>query len=199
MLINWRKVFSMKKRHWRNTTETFGTVSKLFHWVVGIGLIGMLIVGFYMAGLDPSPQKFQLIFLHKSTGAVLLVLIFLRLVWRLNNPNPKLPDTLNPVHYQLARLSIPVLYLAMFIMPLSGYVMSEAAGYPVSVYGLFNLPDLIGKNPELAKTAFLTHVTMAYIFIGLLVIHTLAALFHHFVLKDNVMVRMLPFRSKRLK
>lgn len=186
----------MQKIQWRNTAKAFGLGAKLFHWGIAVGLTGMLIVGFYMASLDPSPLQSLLIWFHKSTGALLLILIICRLAWRLNNPNPKLPDSLNPIHYQLARLSIPVLYLAMFIMPLSGYVMAEAGGHPVSFYGLFNLPALLTKNEALSKLAFQTHAVTAYIFIGLIVIHILAALYHHYILKDSVMKRMWHFQNK---
>lgn len=188
----------MQKIQWRNTTEVFGLVAKLFHWGVGLGLIGMLIVGFYMASLDPSSEKSQLIGLHKSTGALLLVLIIFRLAWRHNNLNPKLPNTLHPIHHFMARLSVPVLYLCMFLMPLSGYVMSVAAGYPVGFYGLFNLPMLVPKSEILSKLAFQTHVMTAYFFVGILVVHVMASLYHHYVLKDNVMRRMWHVRNKKV-
>jgi cytochrome b561 len=176
----------------RNTTDSFGIVAKSFHWLIAIGIVGMLIVGFIMVGMENSPTKMTVYGFHKATGATLLVLIIMRLSWRLVNPIPQLPNSLHPLHHRMAKLSPIVLYTLLLLMPLSGFTLSEAAGYPINVYGLFTLPMILPKNPELSKFAATIHQYGAYTFIGILVLHVSAALYHHFVLKTNVLKRMLP-------
>lgn len=182
----------------KNTLNSFGTVGKTFHWLIALMIIGMLTVGFIMADMDPSPTKMTLYGLHKATGAVILILVIMRLTWRLMNPVPQLPSSLRPMHHRLAKLSPLALYTLLFLMPLSGYTLSTAAGYPISIYGLFTLPSLLPKNLEVSKMAVTIHKYGAFAFIGVLVLHVSAAFYHHFILKTNVLRRMLPswlFRS----
>lgn len=176
----------------RNTVDSFGSIAKFFHWVMALCIIGMLAVGLMMVDMEPSPAKIKLYGLHKSTGVVVLLLATLRLTWRFLNPVPRLPGSLHPWHYRLAKLSPLALYALLIMMPLSGITLSQAAGYPVMVYDLFALPNIISKNLELSKTAVMIHTYGAFALIGLLGLHASAALYHHFVLKTNVLRRMLP-------
>lgn len=176
----------------RNTPDSFGTVAKTFHWLIAIGIVTMLVVGFVMVDMEDSPSKFVIFGIHKATGAVLLALIILRLAWRLVNPVPQLPRSLHPIHHRLAKLSPFALYTLLFLMPLSGFTLSETAGYPIDVYGLFTLPMILPKNPEVSKTAVIIHKYGAFAFIGILALHVSAAFYHHFILKTNVLNRMLP-------
>lgn len=130
--------------------------------------------------------------IHKATGATLLFLIILRFTWRLMNPVPQLPKTLHPWHHRLAKLSPIALYMLLFLMPLSGFTLSEAAGYPIDVYGLFTLPMILPKNMEVSKIAAMVHKYASFTLIGALGLHISAALYHHFILKTNVLNRMLP-------
>jgi cytochrome b561 len=176
----------------KNTTNSYGVVAKTFHWLIALGIVGMLIVGFIMADMEPSPTKMTLYGLHKATGALILMLVVLRLTWRFFNAAPQLPKTLTPWHHHLAKLSPVTLYTLLFLMPLSGYTLSVAAGYPVNFFGLFTLPSLLPKNPQISKIAVEVHKYGAFAFIGILVLHMSAAFYHHFILKTNVLRRMLP-------
>jgi len=176
----------------KNTTDSYGTVAKTFHWLIALCIVGMLAVGFIMVDMEPSPTKMTLFSLHKSTGALILFLVFIRLTWRLLNPVPQLPKTLTPWHRRMAKLSPLALYTLLFLMPLSGYTLSVTAGYPINVYGLFTLPSLFPKNLEISKIAVEVHQYGTLAFIGILVLHISAALYHHFILKTNVLQRMLP-------
>ncbi len=175
-----------------NTPDSFGTIAKTFHWVTALCIAGMLAVGLIMVDMEPSPAKMTLYSLHKSTGVIILFLVLLRLTWRLLNPVPQLPGSLQPWHHRLAKLSPLALYILLFLAPLSGFTLSQAAGYPVTFYNLFTLPNILPTNPDLSKSADMVHKYGAFTLMGVLILHISAALYHHFVLKTNVFQRMLP-------
>ncbi len=170
----------------RNDQNHWGLISKLFHWVMALLIIGLLYVGLYMADLPDSPDKFALYGLHKSFGIIVLGLVTLRIVWRLTNVTPELPDKL-----LLSKLSAPVLYLAMLTMPVSGIVMSQAGGHPISIFNTITVPTFIDKNPDLGKLAWQIHGYAGKVFIALICLHILAALYHQLFLKNNLLGRMI--------
>lgn len=176
----------------KNTPNSFGSIAKIFHWVIALSIISMLAVGFIMADMEPSPFRSTLYSLHKSTGVLVLLLVTLRFTWRVWNPVPQLPRSLNPWHHRLAKLSPLTLYTLMFLMPLSGITLSEAAGYPINVYDMFTLPMFLSKDPSISKTAATIHKYGAFTFIGILTLHVGAAFYHHLILKTNILKRMLP-------
>lgn len=174
---------------WKNTTHEFGIVAKLLHWVMGLTILSMLAFGFIMTSMPPGPVKWNFYYMiHKSVGVTLLVLLFVRLFWRWTNPTPML--TVTGFMAFMARLSVYVLYAAMFTMTLSGFIMSEAGNYPITFFNLFTIPVIIPLNPELSSKAATVHTYAAFATIGIACAHILAALFHHFVLRDSVLTRM---------
>lgn len=177
----------------RNTVETYGLVAKTLHWFIALAIITMVIMGFVMDSLPLGPQKLQVYGLHKATGIVILGLVVLRLLWRFTNPTPKLPSTMPWIERLAAHAGHAGLYLLMLAMPLSGWMMSSAAGFPVSVYGIFTMPDLVGANQAIRKFMHDAHGILAWAIIGLVSVHVLAALWHHFYHKDTVLRRMLPW------
>lgn len=172
----------------KNSENQWGVISRFIHWLSAILILGSLIGGFYMMNFADKTIQGPLIFIHKSVGVLFLGLLIFRFIWRQMNAIPTIPDTSFSI---LSRLSVPVLYLSMLSMPLSGILMSQAAGYPVSFFGLFTLPTLLSKSPELGKSLKMVHQYSAFILIGLIAIHAAAALYHHYVLKDSVFLRML--------
>jgi cytochrome b561 len=176
----------------KNTPNSFGSIAKIFHWIIALLIIGMLAMGFIMADMAPSPTRMLIYGLHKSTGVLILLLVILRFTWRLWNSTPHMPDSLSSWHHRLAKLSPFAFYSLMFLMPLSGIVLSQAAGYPINLYNIATLPTLLFKNPDLSKTAALIHKYGAFAFIGILILHISAAFYHHFILKTNILKRMLP-------
>lgn len=182
-----------KHKDWRNSPEQWGIISRILHWFMAIIILGMLGFGFYIASLPNMPLKFLLINIHKATGVVVLGLLAFRLIWRLSQPVPELRRLPQP-HRFLAKLSVPVLYLVSFIMPLSGIIMSQSFGHSVNVYGCFVLPEIVGKNPEFGRLAAATHQIAGWILVLLISIHILAAFYHQFFRKDYLITRM--WRSK---
>jgi len=162
-----------------NTNTTYGSAAKTFHWLLALLIIGMLTLGLYMEGVPLGPDKFKLYGLHKSTGITVLLLVALRLGWKFANVSPLLPDAMAAWEKFAAKAGHWTLYALMFAMPLSGWGMSSAAGLPVSVFGLFTLPDLVQPDKILKHNLQELHETLAWVLIGLIVLHALAALLHH--------------------
>ncbi|MGE0754586.1 MAG: cytochrome b [Alphaproteobacteria bacterium] len=177
----------------KNTYLQYGAVAKFFHWLIFFMVAGLLVVGTIMSDMEFSPQMLELYGLHKAIGIMLLALVVLRVLWKMVNISPTLPDTLNAMQKLGAKSAHWLLYGLLVAMPLSGWAMSSAAGFPVSVFGLFTLPDLVGKSEDLHDFFEDAHEIMANGLMLLVGLHSLAALVHHFYYKDNVLRSMLPF------
>jgi cytochrome b561 len=143
--------------------------------------------------LPAGVRKLTLLARHKSVGITILALVILRLAWRAVNEHPALPGNLKPYERTLARLTHLALYVLLFAMPLTGWTMSSARGFPVSWFGFFTLPDLVPKSRPLYDALVMTHQTLAWFLFAVVALHVAAALKHHFVHKDDVLRRMLPF------
>jgi len=176
----------------RNTTARWGSVAQFLHWLIVALIIVQVILALTAAQLHGVP-KLAMLARHKSVGITILMLAVVRLLWRLVNPTPPLPLTLKPYERFLANFTHAALYLLIFAMPLTGWIMSSARGFPVSWFNLFQLPDLVAKNRPLYEAMVETHEALAWTLGAVASLHLLAALKHHFVLKDTVLRRMLPF------
>ena len=174
----------------KNTENTYGVVAKGFHWLLFLMLGFTIIAGNFLASMPKGAEKLQAAGMHKSFGAVLLMLIMLRLLWRLINVTPKLPGGTTHAQSLLAKGMHWVLYVLMFAQPLSGVMMSQASGYPVSFFGLFEFPMLLDESQGMAE---FFHAMHGIVWIALVVAvmgHAGAALHHHFIKKDNVLKQM---------
>ena len=177
----------------RNTSARWGAVSQLLHWLIvaliaiqaALGLTGRL--------LPLGVEKLALLARHKSIGITILGLAVLRLLWRWLNPSPPLPSNLTPHERFLARFTHATLYVLLFAMPLTGWIMSSARGFPVSWFSLYQLPDLVPKSRVLYDAMVTTHSVLAVALAMTVALHIAGALKHHFVLKDDTLRRMLPF------
>lgn len=174
----------------KNTENSYGTVAKILHWIVALMIISLIIVGFVMSDMENSDQKWQLYGAHKATGVLVLALIIVRLLWRLVNKTVLLPATVPAWQKKLAYITHIFLYCAMLTMAISGFSMSVIGGHAIDFYGLFVIPAF-AKNEAVAKIFWQIHGYTAYIIVGLIATHFLGALYHHYVLKDNVLVRMI--------
>jgi cytochrome b561 len=181
----------------RNTTTHWGPVSQFLHWLIVVLLIVQVTLGTLADELPLGMKKLALLARHKSVGITILGLAVLRLLWRWMNPTPELPDNLKPYERVLANITHAGLYILLFAMPLSGWMMSSARGFPVSWFGYVQLPDLVAKNKPIYDALLATHETLAWVLYTIVFLHVVAALKHHFMLKDNVLRRMLPFTKTR--
>lgn len=176
----------------KNTADSYGCVSKSLHWIVGLLIIALFVVGLIMGELPNGPDKMNVYALHKSFGIVVLFLAFLRLSWRFSGGVPLPLPNHQAWEKQLAKVTHVALYALMFAIPMTGWVMSSSFGYSVSVFGLFTLPDLVPKNPEFAEQVAEAHEVLAFSVIGLAGLHAAGAFKHHFIDKDSTLKRMLP-------
>ena len=176
----------------RNTPQRWGALSQLLHWLIVALILTQLTLAHLANDLPVGSRKVKLLATHKSIGITILLLACLRLLWRWSNPTPLLPDTLGPLERNAARATHGALYALLFAMPLSGWMMSSARGFPVSYFGFFTLPDLVPKSRPLYEALLTTHAVLALSLVTVAALHALAALRHQFWLKDDVLRRMLP-------
>jgi len=180
-----------------NTDNHYGAITKLFHWTIALLIIGMLILGHVMGNISDKPLRGELFGIHKSLGLLILAIMILRLLWRFGNKTPSLPSHLPRWQQRSARANHCLLYIAIILMPITGIVMSTTAGYPPSFFGLFTLAAPIVKSKALAGLFSDVHITLSWIIVALLSLHILAALKHHFIHRDYVLTRMLPFGRRK--
>ncbi|ARN84101.1 cytochrome b [Candidatus Nucleicultrix amoebiphila] len=175
----------------RNTKNAWGSISRLFHWSIGLFILTLIGVGLIMIDMEPSPLKWQMYGIHKATGVSVLVLVVVRLIWRLQNIIPVQPHLVPLWQQKVANISVILLYILMFTMPLSGIIMSLMAGHEINYFGLFTIQPFTQEKTVIGAIAREAHIYFSYLLMGLLTLHVLAALYHHFILKNNVLRRML--------
>jgi cytochrome b561 len=180
----------------RNTPARWGHVAQFLHWLIVVLITIQVIVGNIAADMPIGMKKLAMFARHKSVGITILGLAVIRLLWRWANPTPALPTTLKPYERVLAGVTHFGLYLLLFAMPLTGWMMTSARGFPASWFGFFQLPDFVPKNDALYNAMKETHDTLALVLYAIVFLHVVGALKHHFVLKDDVLRRMLPFTKK---
>lgn len=174
----------------KNTKESWGAVAQSLHWVIFILFVGQLAVGLIMSDMDPSDQKWFFYRTHKAMGIVILGFVFARILWRMKSliPNdPKVPTW----QLKAAETVVLFLYFMMLALPISGLMMSLLGGHNVSFFGLFTI-EAFGKIPSISGVAHEAHSYLGYAVIAAIAVHIGAALYHHFVIKDDVLTRMLP-------
>ncbi len=175
------------------SAPAYDPAAKALHWLTALLVIGLLCVGIWMVGLSPSMQKLKVYSWHKWAGITVLLLTVLRLVWRHVRPPPPLPATVTPLDRRLAPWGHAALYVLLFAMPITGWLMSSAAGIPVVLYGVWQLPDLVAKDEALFKALQTTHHILSRVLIVVLAIHVAAVIKHDVLRRDGVLRRMLPF------
>src|SRR6478672_949445 len=181
----------------RNTHEQWGTVSKILHWVVVLLILVMAWIGLRMGGMPNGPDKISTYAMHKSIGITILVLVLLRIGWRLYAGAPDgLPGTPR-WQERIASLTHLALYALLLAMPLSGWVVNSASGFPLQWFGFVNLPAIAGKDHELHELAEDVHEWLFWAMVTLVVLHAAAAFYHHLFQRDATLTRMLPARRRR--
>lgn len=175
---------------WRNTHNNYGWISIVLHWLVALAVTGLFALGLWMVDLgyyDPWYQRAPDI--HRSSGVLLFAVMLARLAWRYLNPRPDPGGT--ALQKKAASLVHRLLYLMMYLLMLSGYLISTADGRSVDVFGLFSIPATLSGLENQADIAGKVHQLLAFGLIGLASLHALAALKHHFIDHDRTLRRML--------
>ncbi len=180
---------------YRNTSMRYGLVAQFFHWLIVALIITQFVLAEIFEDMPLGLEKIAMIVRHKEIGMTVLLLAILRLIWRYFNTTPVLPDTLKTYERRLAHLTHTLLYLLIFAIPVSGWIMSSLAKIPVDYFGLFVFPDLVSPDKSLVDTSKVVHELLTKALLIVVGLHVIAALKHHFFLKDDVLKRMLPFHK----
>ncbi len=185
--------------------QRYTAVAQALHWLLALALTGIVILGLVMAHVKLAPAiQFKMFQLHKSIGITILVLAVLRLLWRLTHRPPPLPADMPPLEKGGAHAAHVVLYLLMIGLPLIGWALVSISplNLPTVLYGLVPWPHLsvLAGLPRPDKVYWepvvqAMHAYGAYALIALVALHALAALRHHFILRDDILQRMLPRSS----
>jgi cytochrome b561 len=176
----------------RDTNETYGAVSKFFHWFIALSVIVMLCAGVSFGYLPKNDFRLFLVTVHKSMGITIALLTFLFLLWRLTNPKPAFPAKMKRWEVIAAESTHDLLYLLLILLPVTGAIKTLARGYPLKLWWVITIKvPLIPQTELLKHLADSLHQIFAWVIAALIVIHVLAGLKHHFINKDNVLKRML--------
>ena len=176
----------------RNTALSWGSVSRWFHWVLGIAIVGMIAYGWWMNHIPARADKLFYRTIHADIGYLLLLLMVLRLIWRGINPTPAMPSDTPQWQKIAAGASHWLLYLVTFAVVMLGWAMAGArAPNYSSWFGLFTVPQFTSVDKAAADVYEERHILFAYILLALIVLHVAAAAFHHFVKRDRVTMRMV--------
>ncbi len=176
----------------KNTADRWGGISQLLHWMVAILILVMAYLGLTMGDLPNGPDKIKTYALHKSIGITILALVALRLLWRLYAGTPRPVPGSPRWQERIASLTHAAIYLLLFAIPLSGWVLNSAAGFPLRWFGLVNLPHIVGESHDLHELAEEAHELMFWMLALLVVAHAGAAFYHHIFQRDATLARMLP-------
>jgi cytochrome b561 len=179
-----------------NTTTGWGSVSRALHWILGLAIIFMLAYGWWMNHIVARPDRFFHRSIHADIGYVILLLMAARLIWRAIHPVPALPADAPRWERIAARTNHWALYLVTMVVAVLGWAHSGAhkPDY-ASWFGLFRVPQFTSTNKASADFYEDWHIYGAYLLIALVVIHVLAALYHHFIKRDRVAARMVDGRA----
>ena len=174
--------------------ERFTPVQRVLHWLMAVMVLAMLFIGIGMVS-TLQPRFLVLIAIHKPLGIAILLLALLRLGVRLRRGAPPLPADLPWWQTAGAKASHGLLYALLIVMPLVGWSMLSAGGYPIMLYGPIYLPQIMPHSDALYAVLRSAHTWLAYLFFATILLHIAAALFHALVRRDGVFPSMASWRA----
>jgi len=176
--------------------EYWGRFSIALHWLTFLMIVGLAIVGLTMGDLPTGKLKLQVFALHKSFGLTVLGITALRIAWRLIEKRPALAP--GPAWQRAAAVATHyALYLLLLLVPFSGWWYNTTAGFPLKWFGLFKLPKLGDYDHALKAQAKDTHEFLFWVLAATIAVHAVAALWHHYRVRDRTLARMLPWAERR--
>ena len=176
--------------------ETYGAAAIALHWCTAVLIAGDFAFGLYFVELPLSPQKLRYFAWHKWAGALALLTGAALLLTRWVRSPPPLPASMPRWETGLSKVTHIILYLLLFLSPLSGWLYSSAAGFQTVLFGVLPIPDIVVRDRALAEALRALHRGINYTLAAVVAIHLLAALKHRFVDRDEVLGHMLPFLRK---
>jgi len=183
----------------KDSASSYGLVTIIFHWVCAPLILFVFGLGVYMRGLDYySPWYHRGPEIHIALGLLIFLLMSLRLLWRMRNKSPDPIPTIPKSTMLAANLVKVLLYMGVFIICITGYLITTAEGSGASFFGLITIPATIELSADNIDRAGAIHKYIAWSLIAIVVLHASAALFHHFIKRDKTLVRILKPTNKSL-
>jgi cytochrome b561 len=180
------------------TPLVYSVALRGLHWLSALCMFVVIPVAWYMTSLDRhDPSRGNWVTLHKSIGLTILLLTLIRVVTRLAGTAPPLPHSIPAFEQRLAHLGHGLLYVILFAMPISGYIVSYGGGYPVNWFWLFQVPALVAQDKALGHLASKVHDTLAYLTYVLIVGHVLAVVYHQLIQRVDILGRMTGRTARR--
>jgi cytochrome b561 len=175
----------------RAPVQAYTVTARTLHWITAVLVLIMIPLGIVIANEWGGPAQEWLYNLHKSIGPVVLLLVVIRLVYRLTHPPAPLPADIPAIQQLAAHATHWALYLLLIVQPLIGWIATSAYPAPLPMFGLFNLPPIWPDNRALSEQLFVVHRWLGIALAVVVTMHIGAALFHHVVRRDRVLMRML--------
>ncbi|MFO1389177.1 cytochrome b [Cellvibrio sp.] len=176
----------------KDSKTGYGLISIIFHWACAPLILFVFGLGVYMRGLDYySPWYHRGPEIHIELGLLIFFLMVLRLLWRLRSGSPEAIATIPKSNQLAANLVKLVIYIAVFTICITGYLITTAEGSGANFFGIFNIPTTLELSADNIDRAGKIHKYVAWGLIALVALHATAALFHHFIKRDKTLVRML--------
>ena len=191
-------LFGLDDMTLRNSTNEYGLIARVFHWVSVVVVAAMFAVGTWMVELTYyNPWYKTAPHYHKSVGIIFAIFIVMRLVWRFVEIKPRPLSSHSNFERVTAHWVHIVIYVLLFSLFLSGYFISTIEGEGIQVFNWFTVPSLIQGEGELSDIAGEIHELLGWTLVGLVSLHALAALKHHLIDKDDTLRRMISMKNKR--
>ncbi len=174
----------------RNSKTEYGSLAKTLHWLVAIGLLALIYLGLEQAGMERGDEKARIRFIHASIASITLVLMTVRLVWRFMNDTPAHPDGMPGWQRMSSSIVHWGLYISVFVQLLAGAMVLGTGGKGIPVFNLFSIPLPVAENHDAHEWWEGVHEFVWRPVAVLLAVHVLAALYNHFIVKNDVLRRM---------
>lgn len=182
---------------WKNTADRWGPVSQALHWLVVALVLMLAIVGLNLDSLPKTPKYFWVFTMHKSVGITVLVLVLVRIGWRLYAGAPAPVPGTPSWQARIASATHVLLYALLLAMPLSGWLYDSASGLrPFRWFGMVAMPKLAAPDEALAGRAHDAHEWLFWVLVALVAMHAAAAFHHHLFRNDPTLSRMLPAKRR---
>lgn len=170
----------------------YGAVAQTFHWLIAALVVLQASIALVLPSILPKTAEDSLTAWHLSVGSTILLVMLLRLAWRLTHTPPPPPTDLSPPLRLLSRATHWAFYVILIVLPLLGWTTASAYGATVRLLGLIPLPALVAPDKPFAEAVGRVHGTVALVLLALIALHVAGALYHALVKRDRVMHRMLP-------
>jgi cytochrome b561 len=174
----------------KNTAQEYGSLAKWLHWLIAIGLFALLYLGLQQAEMERGDERTYIRFVHASIAGVVFLLMTIRIIWRFMNQVPAHPEGMPGWQATVSTLVHWGLYIAVFVQLIAGAIMNGTGGRGIPVFGLFTIPVPVAKSSDAHEFWEEVHEFAWRPVAVLITIHILAALYNHFIVKNNVVRRM---------